>query len=107
MLGRAGVGFVSADNKSVTVVTRERQPRRILSGMRAPFLILGAALLVAGCGTTADCGSDWYTKGWSDGRYGAFAQADLYARRCPGVDADAYNKGWRDGNSARPALGGM
>jgi hypothetical protein len=44
--------------------------------MRAPFLILGAALLVAGCGTTADCGSDWYTKGWSDGRYGAFAQAD-------------------------------
>ena len=71
-----------------------------ISGIRAPLSFLAAALLAAGCASTADCGGDWYTRGWSDGRYGAFAQADLYARRCPGVDADAYNKGWRDGNAA-------
>ena len=64
-------------------------------------------LAIAGCASTADCTSDWYTKGWTDGRYGSFAQADLYAKRCPGVDAEAYNRGWRDGNSARPSLGGM
>jgi len=84
-----------------------KRSRGRISGIRAPFLFLGAALLAAGCASTADCGGDWYTRGWSDGRYGAFAQADLYARRCPGVDADAYNRGWRDGNAARPSLGGM
>jgi len=67
---------------------------------RGPFLVFGAALILSGCASTADCGSDWYAKGWSDGRYASFAQADLCARRCPGVDADAYNKGWRDGNAA-------
>ena len=77
------------------------------SMVRAGFPFVAAALLVAGCASTADCGGDWYTRGWSDGRFGAFAQADLYARRCPVVDADAYNRGWRDGNAARPSLGGM
>ena len=76
--------------------------------VRTLFSLVGIALLAAGCATTADCStSDWYGKGWSDGRFGSFAQADLYAKRCPGVDVDAYNKGWRDGNSARPSLGGM
>ena len=78
-----------------------------ISGVRAAFLSLGFALAAGGCATTADCGGDWYGHGWSDGRYGAFAQADLYARRCPAVDAAEYNRGWRDGNSARPSLGGM
>jgi len=75
--------------------------------VRALLLFGGIAALAAGCATTADCSSDWYSKGWSDGRFGAFAQADLYAKRCPGVDTDAYNRGWREGNAARPALGGM
>jgi hypothetical protein len=70
-------------------------------------LSLGAALVAAGCASTADCGGDWYTRGWSDGRYGAFAQADLYAQRCSTVDANAYNKGWHDGYAARPTSGGM
>ena len=77
---------------------------RLLS---AAFGMLLGALVVAGCASTMDCSGDWYARGWSDGRFGAFAQADLYARRCPGIDADAYNKGWRDGNAARPSLGGM
>ncbi len=78
-----------------------------LRSVSGRFLFIGAVPLTASCASTADCGSDWYAKGWSDGRFGAFAQADLYARRCPSVDADAYNKGWRDGNAARPSLGGM
>ena len=85
-------------------------PGLLISASRtvpAGFSLIVATLLVAGCAGTADCGGDWYTRGWSDGRFGAFAQADLYARRCPGLDADAYNRGWRDGNAARPALGGM
>ncbi|HZE61862.1 MAG TPA: hypothetical protein VE085_15060 [Burkholderiales bacterium] len=75
--------------------------------MRATFLFLGAALLLAGCATGADCPDDWYARGWSDGRYGALAQGDLYARRCAGVDVAAYNTGWRDGQTAKPTLGGM
>jgi hypothetical protein len=77
------------------------------AGLSRTFLSLAALLVAAGCAGTADCGGDWYTRGWSDGRYGAFAQADLYARRCPTVDADAYNKGWYDGHAARPTSGGM
>ena len=69
------------------------------------FFLIAPALLTAGCATTADCTSDWYTKGWSDGRFGALQQADLYAKRCPGVDADAYNRGWRDGDAERPRGG--
>jgi hypothetical protein len=64
-------------------------------------------LTVVGCASTRDCDGDWYAKGWSDGRFGTFAQADLYARRCPGVDGDAYNRGWRDGYASRPTMGGM
>ena len=74
---------------------------------RRLFSFIAVALLTAGCASAADCTSDWYSKGWSDGRFGSFAQADLYAKRCPGIDSDAYNKGWRDGNASRPALGGM
>ena len=71
----------------------------------AAFLLL--ALVTAGCATSADCGGDWYAHGWKDGRYGAFAQAELYAQRCPAVDASRYNAGWQDGASQRPTLGGM
>ncbi len=71
------------------------------------LLALGCALAIGGCATAADCGGDWYAHGWRDGRYGAFAQAELYARRCPGVDASEYNRGWRDGAAERPTLGGM
>lgn len=80
-----------------------------ISGVRAALLSVAFALAASGCATstTADCGEDWYTHGWRDGRYGAFAQAELYARRCAAVDATEYNRGWRDGNSARPGLGGM
>jgi hypothetical protein len=77
------------------------------SRLSAALLAFVAALCVVGCASSADCGGDWYSQGWSDGRYGAFAQADLYARRCPVVDADAYNRGWRDGNAARPTIGGL
>ena len=86
------------------IITKARMVAFLRHG---PFLIFGAALILSGCASTADCGNDWYAKGWSDGRFASFAQADLYAQRCPGVDTDAYNKGWRDGNAARPTLGGM
>ena len=69
--------------------------------------LLAVALVAGGCAGTADCGSDWYAHGWRDGRYGAFAQAELYTRRCAGVDVSEYNRGWRDGYSERPTLGGM
>ena len=75
--------------------------------LTSALVSLAAVLLAAGCASTADCTGDWYGHGWSDGRYGTFAQADLYARRCPEVDADAYNRGWRDGNAARPTIGGL
>ena len=75
--------------------------------LTAAILSFAAVLLAAGCASTADCTADWYSHGWSDGRYGRFAQADLYAGRCSGVDADAYNRGWRDGNAARPTIGGL
>jgi hypothetical protein len=73
----------------------------------AAWLTLGFALASSGCATTADCGGDWYAHGWRDGRYGAFAQAELYARRCATVDVGEYNRGWRDGAADRPTLGGM
>ena len=71
------------------------------------LLTAAFTLTVAGCASTGDCGGDWYAKGFSDGRFGTFAQADLYARRCRGVDVEAYNTGWREGNASRPTLGGM
>ena len=74
---------------------------------RAVLPALTAVLVMAGCASTGDCSGDWYGHGWSDGRYGTFAQADLYARHCPGIDADAYNRGWRDGSAARPTVGGL
>ena len=73
--------------------------------MRFLFVALTAAAMVGGCATTADCDSDSYQLGWRDGRYGSFPQAELYAKRCPGIDVGRYNEGWRDGNSARPSVG--
>ena len=83
-----------------------RQPRIMNSVFRAgPILLL--ALALTGCATTTDCSGGWYSHGWRDGRYGTFAQAELYARRCPAVDVGEYNRGWRDGVNERPTLGGM
>ena len=74
--------------------------------LRTVVIALAGALTSAGC-ATSDCGSDWYSTGRSDGRVGTFAQADVYARRCPAVNTAEYNRGWRDGASERPSLGGM
>jgi len=84
-----------------------RRFHQYTAGMKvlAALMLLGCAT-AAGCATDADCGSDWYATGWRDGRFGSFAQADLYARRCPGVDAAAYNRGFQDGERERPSRGG-
>jgi hypothetical protein len=69
------------------------------------LLLIASLLLTAaagGCASTADCGGDWFAIGQRDGRLGATPQADLYARRCPAVDAERYGEGWRDGFDRRP-----
>ena len=49
-----------------------------------------------------DCGPDWRATGQRDGRLGAQAQADNYARRCGvAVDAAQYDAGWREGLAER------
>jgi len=67
-----------------------------------PLLAL-IALAIAGCATSADCGSDWRSTGERDGRLGAGSQAERYAARCGvPVDAAAYEEGYRLGFSHRP-----
>lgn len=65
-----------------------------------------AATLLAGCATSADCGSDWYAVGERDGRLGAQPQGDYYASRCAGpVDRARYASGWQAGYAQRPLPG--
>ena len=70
--------------------------------MKTSLLLLALSALLAGCATASECAGDWYSIGQRDGRFGAFAQADLYAQRCGAVDVEKYDAGYRDGYAARP-----
>src|SRR5687767_2775671 len=95
--------------------TARRRMRIVLASFAAEFLSPGAvspvmkpllaliALAIAGCATSADCGSDRRPTGERDGRRGAGSQAERYAARCGvPVDAAAYDEGYRLGFSHRP-----
>jgi hypothetical protein len=73
-----------------------------MNSFRFFVLSVACAAALAGCATAGDCGGNWYATGQRDGRLGATPQADLYARRCPAVDAQRYGDGWRDGFGQRP-----
>jgi hypothetical protein len=59
-------------------------------------------LVVAGCASAIDCGSDWFAIGQRDGRMNALNQTARYSAQCSGMDSARYNEGYRDGFSQRP-----
>jgi hypothetical protein len=98
------VGDVSriVPRRNCNIADAARRDAAAMNSLQLAFLSLAYAATLAGCATSSDCGGDWYATGQRDGRLGATPQADLYARRCPAVDAERYGEGWRNGFAQRP-----
>src|SRR5580765_849309 len=82
--------------------TKTTPCRMTLPSMKLSLLLLASITLLSSCVTASECAGDWYSIGLRDGRFGVFAQADIYARRCGVVDTEKYNAGYRDGYASRP-----